>query len=311
MNQRYFLFLLTSISTLFANEIISTNLEFIPSHTFDSLSYPKKNIWKTHKLKIASFNCSKKDIQKIGIINHKGAITELHTTTELSLWTENVLKYSLQKSGISVVNDAPTIILRGNIKEFNIEGTDSLSGNLSIDIELLNHSNQILYSGTIKSNITKHCINMGTIDCFKITSDMLIGWIQNFLNTPGVSQAAIITYHNTVILHDFNYLHKNLISEIEVPEKKPILKKIGTLVTCLGIAPLITGIISKSKGNNTLADPLFVIGSTATSAGLTTTGISFAFDIKYHSFQSKFRVRKDLSKKSFLEYSNLHTMLDR
>lgn len=310
---RNILFILISISFLSAKNVITADLEFVPSGEFDSLSYPKANIWKTHKLLISSFTFDYDTIKEIGKIKNTDQNTIIHTKTNLPLWIENVLKYSFQKNGISVVNENPTLVLSGKISEFNVKGSNYLYGTITLEVTLSDPINNILYTGSINGQFSDSIKSICTFDCFKVCSNMMIDWLRNFLNTPKITHAATQAYHNTIILHDFNYVSENLISNTQIPKKKPRLKKVGTFISCLGIAPIITGLISKSKGNDDLAEPLFIIGSTTTSAGLTTTGISFAFDIKYNSFQSKFRkkpkIKRDITEN--IEDETLHSMLNR
>ncbi len=298
--------LFISTHCVFSEKIISKELEFIPTETYDSLQYPKSNIWKTHRLLIKPIQNNTSKLNKIGEITHSNSSMILETETDLSIWVENVLKYSFQKNNISVINSDPTIIFSGEILKFEIIGNDRLFGEISINVKLQDSFNNIIFNNVITSNISRSCESIGTIKCFELSSDIMIEWIKNFLNEPAISEAVVKSYQNTIILHDFNFLSQNLISEKNVPEKKPLLKKLGTILTCVGIAPIVTGLISKSKGNNEVAEPLFIIGSTTTSAGLTTTGISFAFDIKYNSFQSRFRRKTKVIKKADIKELTLH-----
>lgn len=310
------LFLMLTLSLpVYPIEYIQKNLEFIPNESYDRLSFPKKNIWKIHKLLIKPITNSKNEKNHLGTITSNGKPLQLHCTNNLALWTENVLKYCLQKNGISVVAENPTLEFSGEIIDFIITGKDSLNGVILIKVYLTDKSNNSVYSETLKGEASLNCRPMENLACFTLAGDVIIDWINTFLNSPSVTGAIVNSYQNTVILHDFNYLHSNLVSNSEIPQKKPLLKKLGTLFTCVGVVPLITGLISKSKGNDEIADPLILAGSTATSAGVTTAGISFVFDIKYYTFQSKFRKKnRDIIKpvrKTENIPEELHTMFNR
>lgn len=302
-------------ATLFA-DIISSKLEFIPSIKFDSLKYPKKNIWKTQKLEIDSVILNKKRVKDIGSITYKDEKRIFNTPTDISAWTENILKYTLQRNGISVVESNPTLTLKGEILEFQINENDSLHGKITIEFRLFDKNNDLLFKDVFTGIENIKCIHDKTSECFKVSSNMVIDLINNFLNTPEITQAVLYSYKHSIILHDFNYLHENLISGSKIPEKKHRLKKMGTVITCLGIAPIIAGLINKQNGNDQLGDQMLILGSATSTAGLTTASISVGFDLKYRSFQSKFqkrKIRKSKPDKTSEKDQNiiLNTMLDR
>lgn len=276
--------------------IVSEKLAFTPSKPINSLNYSKKSFWKTLKIQLESIESNLKKESIVSLHNDNAKTIDLLTTTNLSLWSENVIKYTLQKNDISVVTKDPNIKIKGVLNEFFISGNDSAEGKISIDLIIRNNENTSLFKGEITKIIKSACSSHNANICFQLISDLWLSWIEEFLNHPEVLNAITETYYNTVILHDFNTTHRNLITKKNIPKKKPVFKKIGTAITCAALAPILTGVFKRSLGDGDLGEKLILIGSTAASAGMATAGISFAFDIKYHSFQSKFRKKVKLPK---------------
>jgi hypothetical protein len=141
------------------------------------------------KVKVAPMTDSRENPKLIGE-NREGSVPKPATTSDdVAAFVTDHFKALLSSVGITVVESGESVIIKGDIERFFVTETDQYSGEVRLDILVIDAAGETLWEGTSGGTSTRVGFSYRADNYYESLSDALTIATDRLLREPGFEAA--------------------------------------------------------------------------------------------------------------------------
>jgi hypothetical protein len=104
----------------------------------------------------------------------EGTVLPVSTVTDVSAWTVQHMKETLQRSGVNVVESGANVVLDGDVQRFFVEETKNYAANIVLHLRARDTSGTVLWETNLSANESRFGRSYKKENYSEILSDTLI-----------------------------------------------------------------------------------------------------------------------------------------